>query len=163
MRMIFLKLATLLTLFSIIGCGCDDCGEPPEPPQIEPFYINNSGVTVKLITKEDLDYRLKVIRLEINNNDTLCNQHMESESCATPYWGVDVYDDNSAYFKIEFFTEPKVCLLFAEESKLKNDIRYLENYKFMKESSTTHYYSYTITPEHRAMATEKACLDSIGE
>ena len=137
--------------------------EPPETPTLEPFYVNNSGVIVRL-TYDHLTQ-------EIKNNDTLCNQYLD-ESCSNPYWFVNhgyegdfyikpfyapIETEKSAYFKIEFLTEPKVCLVFDGDDKVENDIRYWENYTFMKEKFTSRHYSYTITPEHKDMAREEEC------
>ena len=160
-------------LINFAGCGCDDCTPPYQPPKLEPFYVNNSGVTVKLTIGGDFDLEDNVLTCtqEIKNNDTLCNQHL-NESCAVRFWDVrsgyegveSIYNygdkpgGKPTYFKIEFLTEPKVCLVFDEDDKVENDIRYWENYTLIKKSSTIHFYSYTITPEHLAMASEEDCL-----
>ena len=155
-------------LINFAGCGCDDCTPPYQPPKLEPFYVNNSGVTVKLIAKDmSLSVEFPDNEQEIKNNDTLCSQHLD-ESCAVRFWSIrpgyeggDIihnYGDKPTYFKIEFFTEPKVCLVFDGDDKVENDIRYWENYTLIKKRSTIHFYSYTITPEHLAMASEEDCL-----
>jgi hypothetical protein len=157
-------------LASVKGCWCEDCTGPYPPPTLEPFYINNSGVTVKLTIGGDCEREDNILNCtqEIKNNDTLCNQHLDSESCATRFWFVNPghegdesigsYGEEPAYFKIEFFTEPKVCLVFNGDYKAENDIRYWENYTLIKEGRfAIHFYSYTITPEHRAMAKEEYC------
>jgi hypothetical protein len=146
-------------LAGVTGCFLIS-DEPPEPPTLEPFYVNNSGITVRL-TYDNIIHTQK-----IENNDTLCNQYLD-ERCSNPYWFVthgyegDLYI--SAYFKIEFLTEPKVCLVFDGDDKVENDIRYWENYTFIKEKFTSHHYSYTITPEHKAMAKEENCQSSASE
>jgi len=152
----------------LLGCGG---GEPPEPPVLEPFYINNSGVTVKLIVKDvRVDLLYPVGEQEIENNDTLCNQYLD-ESCSNSYWFVTRDSENGwnegilghiTYFRIEFLTKPKVCLFYGN-TKVENDIRYWENYTLIKNRGDVHYYSYTITPEHKAKAKEEDCPSSIGE
>jgi len=157
-------------LASIIGCGCEDC---TEPATLEPFYINNSGVTVRLTIRgycEQEDNKIRCTQ-EIENNDTLCNQYLD-ESCSNSYWFVTRDSENGwnegilgsiTYFRIEFLTEPKICLVFNGNIKLEDDIRYWENYTLIKNRGDVHYYSYTITPEHKAKAKEEDCPSSIGE
>jgi len=124
----------------------------------EPFYINNNDVTIKLTAGE--------YEQELKNNDTLCNYYLNDESCATANWlvpsdnkgNIFIRDAEGAiYFKIEFLSEPRVCLIFDGKTKIKNDIRYWENYALIKEYSDMRMLSYTITPEHRAMAKEEDC------
>ena len=172
LKIIFL----IFVIASFIGCTAEDWKDPPyDPINFHPFYINNSGVTIKLISKEESDIMLEITRHELNNNDTLCNQYLGG-SCGDLrfYWQIKTgyegdesignYGDKPTYFKIEFLTVPKVCLVFDGYDKLDNDIRYWENYFLIKESNEKHhYYAYIITPEHRAIATEENCEDSISE
>ncbi|MDR0517689.1 MAG: hypothetical protein LBH25_11655 [Fibromonadaceae bacterium] len=149
--------------------GCDYCDELPV---LERFYINNSGVTVKLIEKytikiyPDSNY-LHISEQEIKNNDTLCNYYLESKNCSAPNWDAVLgYEDDEyipVYFRIEFFSEPKVCLVFDGDVKLEKDIRYWENYTFIKKENAKRFYSYTITTQHREMAREEDCQSSTYE
>ncbi|MDR2582399.1 MAG: hypothetical protein LBC75_02845 [Fibromonadaceae bacterium] len=182
------KLALLFVAIALLlGCGYEiiDYGQP----ELEPFYINNSGVIVKLLAKDmhlkidsDLNVSYFNSELEIRNNDTLCNSILQ-ENCSNPNWNVNkgfedfgwevnkgfeyseyirsANSEKPTYFKIEFFTEPKVCLVFDGDDKMENDIRYWENYTFMKKGdlSFVYYFSYTITPELKAMAKEEYCND----
>jgi len=168
----FLSLVFIACLLQTGLLGCDG-GCPPEPPTLEPFYINNSGVAVRItVIMEDGNtlfgdsyYRYRYTQ-EIKDNDTLCNSYL-NESCAVSNWNIPhAYDSchiiipyaKPAYFKIEFLGEPNVCLIFDGEAKVgENDIRYCENYALVKKSSTIVYYSYTITPKHRDMAKEEYC------
>lgn len=139
---------------SLLQIGLLGCGYTTTDYYIkEPFYINNSGVTIILTAGE--------YELELKNNDTLCNYYLYDESCATANWLVPSDRSGSSfirgaegaiYFKIEFLTEPKVCLVFDGDAKVKNDIRYWENYTFIKEYSEMFMFSYTITQNHRDMA-----------
>jgi hypothetical protein len=161
----------LFFCMSLISCVCEDC---TEPIVLEPFYVNNSGVTVRLTVGGYCEQEDNMIRCtqEIENNDTLCNLYLGYESCSNPYWFVTRDSENGGsyyegglgyitYFKIEFLTEPKVCLVFDGDDKVENDIRYWENYTLIrKRTKVHHYYSYTITPEHKARAREEDCQSS---
>jgi hypothetical protein len=139
--------ASLLQI-GLLGCSMCDCIEP----SIEPFYINNSGVTVNLIIDRDCENRKdRDCKHEIENNDTLCNYNISNndslydyynintETCSSGHrwkingvYGVggccEVSFINTKYFKMEFLGDQKTCLVFDEEIKKENDIRYLENY-----------------------------------
>ncbi|MDR0516409.1 MAG: hypothetical protein LBH25_05120 [Fibromonadaceae bacterium] len=155
------KLKTLFTIFaaSLLPIWCLGCSYTIiDYYKREPFYINNSGVAVRLTAGE--------YELELKNNDTLCNYYLNDESCATANWLVPYDGDGRSfihgakgmiYFKIEFLIEPKVCLIYNGKTKAKNDIRYWENYTLIKEYSDMRMLSYTITPEHKAMAREEDC------
>jgi len=166
----FLSLIFIACLLQAGLLGCDG-GCPPEPPQLEPFYINNSGVAVRItVIMEDGNtlfgdsyYRYRYTQ-EIKDNDTLCNSYL-NESCAVSRWEIpNGYEGchfitpyaKPAYFKIEFLGESKACLIFDGEVG-ENDIRYCENYTLMKKGSTIVYYSYTITPKHKNIAKEEYC------
>ncbi|MCL2283730.1 MAG: hypothetical protein FWC26_10500, partial [Fibromonadales bacterium] len=148
---------------SVTGCFVfDECFAATDCDELlilERFYINNSGITVKLTAGK--------YEQEIKNNDTLCNYYLESENCSTPNWdailGYENEEYTPMYFKIEFLSEPKVCLVFDGDAKVENDIRYWENYTFIKKRNMILFYSYTITPEHRAMAKEENCQGSANE
>lgn len=170
----------LFAIFAIcllIGCATT-C--PPEPPDQEPFYINNSGVAVKLtainiIMEErveiDSSYFVPIyttIEQKIENNDTLCNYYMQGYNCATSNWQIiGGYEGiqmcytcyEPMYFKIEFLSEPKRCLVFDGNVKVgENDVRYWENYTLSEKGShhaDIHYYY--ITPELREQAREEYC------
>jgi hypothetical protein len=155
--------------------GCE--GEPPEPPDREPFYVNNSGVAVNLIlvtetkrieyAEEDtIYYKFKrtTRKQEIKNNDTLCNYYLSGRNCSQeryPWEIPNYWDESSVYFKIEFLSEPKNCLVF-DGDKVDNDIRYWENYILTEETPLQHGYYYYITSQHKAMARKEDCHRSIG-
>jgi hypothetical protein len=145
---------------SLLQIGLSGCGDTEnELPELAPFYINNSGVTVRLTSGE--------YEQEIKNNDTLCNYYLQ-ENCSAHNWdvikGYEYSEYIPAYFRIEFLSEPKVCLVFDGDTKAENDIRYWENYTFMKKSSLVlYFYSYAITPQHMAMAKEEYCQGSESE
>ena len=146
------------SLLQIWLLGCLGCADTTTDYYLrEPFYINNSGVTVELTAGE--------YEQELKNNDTLCNYYLNDENCATANWLVPSDHDGGSfihstkeaiYFKIEFISEPKVCLVF-NGAKVDNDIRYWENYTLTKEYSEIRMLYYTITPEHKAMAKEEYC------
>ncbi len=169
-----------LVLASIVLSSCSYTIIENEPPMLEPFYINDSGVTVNLtviIKFMEVDSIYARYEKEIRNNDTLCNYFLENESCATAGWYVphgykDYYyyitgptgssTNKPLYFKIEFLSNPKVCLVFDGDAKVgDNDIRYWENYTLIEERSLVrHFYSYTITPELMQQAREEYCQDT---
>ncbi|MDR0516970.1 MAG: hypothetical protein LBH25_08000 [Fibromonadaceae bacterium] len=164
-------LFVIFTVF-LLQAGVLGCYEPPESPELEAFYVNNSGVTVKFIERDtvkiypDSNY-LRINEHEIKNNDTLCNYYLQ-ENCSTSNWdalrGREGSEYIPAYFKIEFLIEPKICLIFDGNVKLENDVRYWENYTFIKKSiPLLRFYSYTITHEHREMAREEDCQSSANE
>jgi len=164
---------TFFAIYLLLGCV------EKEYTWREPFYINNSGVNAKLIvdcSDRDRDY----CESEIKNNDTLCNYYLNQENCATDNWVAPSDNSNddfirnskgAIYFKIEFFNEPKICLIFEGDAKIgENDIRYWENYIKMEESSNIRQnqslsdhswiyipYYYTITPDLMQHAKEEFC------
>jgi len=143
-----------LLLAGLLGCGL---GQPFER---EPYYINNSGVDVKITINTN--------EQEIKNNDTLCNSYL-NESCAFGQdWEIIGGDDddcgfidcyaNSTYSKIEFLSEPKVCLVFEGDAKVgESDIRYWENYHSADRGGGVIHYYYTITPDLMQQAKEEFC------
>jgi hypothetical protein len=158
---LFATFVVSLLQIGLLGCGYTTT--ETDPPEWAPFYINNSGVTVKLI----VNYLHINNEQEIKNNDTLCNYYLQ-ENCSAPSWDVIKGNEYSeyipAYFKIEFLSEPKVCLVYDGEAKLENDIRYWENYTFIKKiPPVLYFYSYTITSEHKAMAKEEYCQSSMDD
>ena len=158
-------------IVSVTGCFVfDECFAATDCDELlilERFYINSSGITVKLIEIYPYSNYLHITEQEIKNNDTMCNYYLEPENCSTPNWhAIRGYEEEEyipVYFRIEFLSEPKVCLIFDGDTKVKNDIRYWENYTFIKKENTKLFYSYTITPEHRAMAKEENCQGSANE
>jgi hypothetical protein len=168
---------TLLAIFAICLLqagllGCLGSGGitiiEDDPIRREPFYINNSGVTVKLTVGEYEQYTGKYEQ-EVKNNDTLWNDYLDKNGSnvhwRVPYGGE--YDDyitpfrtsEPMYFKVEFLSDPKVCLIFDGDARIgENDIRYWENYTLVeKRKPVNHFYSYTITPELREQAREEYC------
>jgi len=172
-------LAICLLLAWLSGCSdCDGCCDDADCDFEEaPFYVNNSGVAMDIILviekkqseyiEEDTTY-YKFIRTshkqEIKNNDTLCNYYLERNCSRNRYpWEIhDNWDESSVYFKIEFLSEPKTCLVFDGDKK-DNDIRYWGNYRLAEKTSLWRGYYYYITPEHKAMATEENCQSSASE
>jgi len=147
----FLFAICLLSL-GLLGCIPFVFSEDAER---EAYYINNSGVDVKLIIDTN--------EQEIKNNDTLCNFHLNKTCSFGQNWEIDgwgVSNVNSTYSKIEFLSEPKVCLVFEGDTKVgEGDIRYWENY--LVESSEDIWsipYYYTITPDlMQQQAKEEFC------
>ena len=167
MRMIFLKLATLLALFSIIGCGCDDCTAKAIK---YPAYTNKSGETVKIIATGG-DFTSKIYEKLIINGDTLHHNVKELDIPELNNCGLAVNCDNPPTVRMElhFLEEPIKCLIF--DGPIKNDgidTRSIKSYKKGEEIYRADFwvdveYIYTITPEIRAIAKEEYCQDSISE
>ena len=141
-----------------------------------PFYINNSGITVKLTKGENCENNsFRDCEREIENNDTLCNKYLDKTCSFGHKWEISggfVSDcgfidcglgsglgGSTTYFKIEFLSEPKVCLVFDGNEKKENDIRYWENYTKEEGCDTcmTIPYYYTITPDLMQQAKEEYC------
>ena len=171
-------LAACLLLVGLIGCADIDTAY-----DMEPFYVNNSGVSVKLtaIIEErygnaDSNYFKHIYihsKQELKNNDTLCSNKLNENCSGNGWWipsGMEGFEGNCPfiksegnycskpiYFKIEFLSDPKVCLVFDGE-EIENDIRYWENYvRIRKELDNPHVYSYTITPALMQQAKEENC------
>jgi len=172
----------------------DDAVECVECSDRIPFYVNNSGVIINLTVIMETEKRIFAgedtayydstytrYKQEIKDNDTLCNYSL-NRGCSKRWEIIDHYYENDwifvkssrytssdiykpMYFKIEFLSEPKTCLVF-DGDKMDNDIRYWENYilieKYSYSDISSYYYSYMyyfyITPEHKAMAREEYCL-----
>jgi hypothetical protein len=145
---------------------------------LEPFYTNNSGVAVNLTIRgycEKEGYYPFHCTQKIENNNTLCNYYMEGHSCAASDWQIPSVRKDSCdfikesgpckepmYFKIEFLSEPKVCLVFDGNARVgENDIRYWKDYTFTEKVSVgdsyLYYYYYYITPELREQASAEYC------
>jgi len=171
------KILLAIFVFCLLGCYtiCDDCGgEPPEPPSREPFYVNNSGVAVKITFIMETNssfidenyYEYTRITKEIKNDWIICNYYNE-RYCSAANWDVpggyegycsSINCGNLTSFKIEFLSEPKVCLVFDGEDEKENDIRYWKNYILTKENPPiANEYYYYITPELMQQAKEEYC------
>jgi hypothetical protein len=139
---------------AVAACSLESSGEFKHA-----YYVNNSEFAVKVtaIIKDSIDepdysyFRSTRYEKEIENGDK---------------WYPN-FIDPPPYFKIEFFSEPKVCLVFDGDAKIgENDIRYWENYTLVSTAvekpspeHTNYYYDYNyyITPDLMQQATEENC------
>jgi len=164
----------LSIIFATCLLGCDGTGTcPPEPPSREPVYVNNSGVAVKITfimeTGDVYSYRYTRVTKEIRNNGIICNEYFD-KSCSVARWNVpsgyegscgSINCESPTYFKIEFLSEPKVCLVFDGEDEKENDIRYWKNYTLTEDTPTRNIYYYYITPELMQQAKEEYCVSEL--
>ena len=155
---------------AVAACSLESSGEFKHA-----YYVNNSEFAVKVtaIIKDSIEepdysyFHSTRYEKEIENGDTWYPNFIDpGYGCAyisSPWHGVC---EKPIYFKIEFFSEPKVCLVFDGDAKIgENDIRYWENYtlvstKVEKHDEHTNYYydyNYYITSDLKQQATEKNC------
>jgi len=145
----------LAVLALVAGCSVESTGEYNHP-----YYVNNSGVSVKITA---------VVSDTIDEPDffSLQRTRYENEMKDGDWWKPDLGRVLPPYFKIEFFSDPKVCLVFDGETERENDIRYWKNYTLVStdvekidEQHTNYFYSYYyyLTPDIMQQATEENCL-----
>lgn len=157
----------------------------------EPYYINNSGVPVRIYMRWVSSNVFSYSYGYVQNGDTLHRTFQIPESYEdttvfnfpNDYWYMypDSKDENCGltygfycknpfFIMLQFLDEPTNCLKYS--GPIQNnptDIRSWKAYDrgdTIPGASSKEYfvnYFYTITPQHKAMATEEDCHSSAGE
>jgi hypothetical protein len=152
----------------------------------EPYYINKSGVPVKIYMEWVSEYSMYLHNYSygyIQNGDTLHRTFQEqkfSEDTAVfyfpnDYWNTPSTSDNCGlvygfycknpfFITLQFLDEPTSCLVYS--GPVQNSPADIRSWKAYEKGDTipsvdskkffVHLF-YTITPEHKAMAKEEDC------
>ncbi|MDR0517436.1 MAG: YgdI/YgdR family lipoprotein [Fibromonadaceae bacterium] len=162
MKKLLIATAVLCLQAGLLGCAADE----PEEPVSDYVWANKSGVDVRMIVVKDYPDESKfTYEKSIANGDTLHGYYYTNKGWYPyPY----PYETNVEIIKVKlvFLNELEKCLIFDGEIDDSFDIRHLSLYekKLVEKYSNRRYeYTYTITPEHMAMAREEDCQSSASD
>jgi hypothetical protein len=151
----------------------------------EPYYINESGVPVKIYMRWSSEYSHSYSYSYgyIQNGDTLHRTLQDTVTFYFPniYWNTpSTYDNcgltygfdckNPFFIMLQFLDEPASCLVYS--GPVQNSPADIRSWKAYEKGDTIpgvdskEYFIrqfYTITQEHRAMAKEKDCQSPASE
>jgi len=150
----------------LLGCSCDDCTGGPRDSDYA--WANESGVVVRMIVVKDYPDNSKFTYEKIiADGDTLHGYNYDTLRGYSEYLNREWYPcsypsemrPKITKVKLVFLDEPEKCLIFDGKIEDSFDIRnhFLYKGRSVEKFRSLYEYTYTITPEHKAMAKEEDC------